>query len=63
MKVPKFKPSTIEHAKKIYSEHREVIEYNAVAGNKLDKGIALTIKAIVGEDFISSCQKVQECPS
>jgi hypothetical protein len=62
MKIPKFKPSTIEQAKKIYSEHREVIEYNAVAGNKLDKGIALTIKAIVGEDFISSCQKVEECP-
>ena len=61
MKIPKFKPSTIEQAKKIYSEHKEVIEYNAVAGNKLDKGIALTIKAIVGEDFISSCQKVEEC--
>ncbi len=63
MKIPKFKPSTIEQAKKIYSEHREVIEYNAVVGNKLDKGIALTIKAIVGEDFISSFQKVEECLS
>ncbi len=62
MKIPKFKPSTIEQAKKIYSEHREVIEYNAMAGNKLDKGIALTIKAIVGEGFISSFQKVEECP-
>lgn len=63
MKMPKFKPSTIEQARKIYSEHREVIEYNAVAGNKLDKGIALAIKAIVGEDFISSFQKVEECLS
>lgn len=54
MKVPKFKPSTIEQAKKIYAKHREVIEYNAVAGAKLDKGIALTIKEIVGKDFIQS---------
>ncbi len=63
MKVPRFKPDTIEQAKKIYSEHREVIEYNAVAGNRLDKGIALTIKKIVGEDFIKSCGGEEECPS
>jgi hypothetical protein len=53
MKVPRFKPGTIEQAKNIY-EHREVIEYNAVAGSKLDRGIALAIKHIVGEEFIKS---------
>ncbi len=63
MKVPKFKTCTIEAARKIYAEHREVIEYNAVAGNRLDKGIALTIKKIAGEDFIKSCGGGEECPS
>jgi len=42
MKVPKFKPGTIEQARKIYTEHREVIEYNAVAGSKLDRGSSST---------------------
>ena len=55
MKMPKLKPGTIDKVKKLYVKHREVIEYNASAGNKLDKGIALTIKQIVGEDFIKSC--------
>jgi hypothetical protein len=59
MKVPKLKPSTIDQAKKLYTKHREVIEYNAVTGNKLDKGIALTIKQIVGEDFIKSCTDIK----
>ncbi len=63
MKMPKFKPGTIEQARKIYTEHREVIEYNAVAGSKLDRGIALTIKHIVGEDFIKSCGDDEKCPS
>lgn len=63
MKMPKLKPSTIEQARKIYTEHKEVIEYNAVAGNKLDKGIALTIKQIAGEDFIKSCGGEEKCPS
>ncbi len=55
MKMPKLKPGTIDQVKKLYVKHREVIDYNAVAGNKLDKGIALTIKHIVGEYFIKSC--------
>ena len=55
MKMPKLKSITIDQVKKLYVKHREVIDYNAVAGNKLDKGIALTIKHIVGEDFIKSC--------
>ncbi len=59
MKVPKLKPSTIDQAKKLYTKHREGIEYNAVTGNKLDKGIALTIKQIVGEDFIKSCTDIE----
>jgi hypothetical protein len=63
MKMPKLKPSTIDQLKKLYAEHREVIEYNAAAGNKLDKGIALTIKQIVGEDFIKSCRGEEKCPS
>ena len=63
MKMHKFKPGTIEQARKIYTEHREVIEYNAVAGNKLDKGIALTIKQIAGEAFIKSCEGEEKCLS
>ncbi len=63
MKVPKFKSGTIEQAMKIYTEHREVIEYNAVAGSKLDKGIALTIKHIVREEFIKSCGDEETCLS
>lgn len=63
MKVPKFKPCTIEQARKIYTEHREVIEYNALAGSKLDRGIALAIKHIVGKDFIKSCGDDEKCPS
>jgi len=55
MKVPKLKPDTIDQIKKLYLKHREVIEYNAKAGNKLDKAVALTIKHIAGEDFIKSC--------
>jgi hypothetical protein len=58
MKVPKLKPGTIEQMKKLYIKHREVIEYNAVAGNKLDKAIALTIKHFAGEDFIKSCTDI-----
>lgn len=63
MKVPKLKSSTIDQVRKLYTKHREVIEYNAAAGNKLDKGIALTIKQIVGEDFIKSCTGEEKCPS
>ena len=59
MKMPKLKPGTIDQVKKLYTKHREVIEYNAAAGNKLDKGIALTIKQIVGEDFIKSCTDIE----
>jgi hypothetical protein len=54
MKTPKFKPTTVAQARKIYTEHKEVIEHNAIAGNKLDKGVALTIKEIAGEEFIKS---------
>ncbi|MDW7727530.1 MAG: hypothetical protein SCH70_10570 [Candidatus Methanoperedens sp.] len=61
MKVPKLKQSTIVQAKELYRKHREVIEYNAITGNKLDKGIALTIKNIVGEDFINSCISGEKC--
>lgn len=59
MKVPKLKSDTIDQVKKLYTKHREVIEYNAFTGNKLDKGIALTIKQIVGEDFIKSCTDIK----
>jgi hypothetical protein len=31
---------------------------NAAAGNKLEKGIALTIKHITVEDFIKSCKDI-----
>ncbi len=62
MKVPKLKSCTIDQVKKLYAKHREVIEYNAAAGNKLDKGIALTIKQIVGEDFIKSCTDIKKAP-
>jgi hypothetical protein len=34
-------------------------ETNAMAGNKLDKAIALTIKQIAGEDFIKSCTDIE----
>jgi len=63
MKVPKLKPDTIDQMKKLYVKHREVIEYNAKAGNKLDKAVALTIKQIAGEDFIKSCIDKEKCPS
>jgi len=63
MKVPKLKSSTIDQVKRLYTKHREVIEYNAATGNKLDKGIALTIKQIVGEEFIKSCRGEEKCPS
>jgi len=56
--VPKIKPDTIDQIKKLYLKHREVIEYNAKAGNKLDKAVALTIKHIAGEDFIKSCTDI-----
>lgn len=58
MKLPKLKPSTIDQMKKLYLKNREIIEYNAVYGNKLDKAIALTIKQIAGEDFIKSCTDI-----
>jgi len=58
MKLPKLKPSTIDQMKKLYLKNREIIEYNAVYGNKLDKAIALTIKQIAGEDFIKSCIEI-----
>jgi hypothetical protein len=58
MKVPKLKPGTIDQMKNLYLKHREVIEYNAKAGNKLDKAVALTIKHIAGEDFIKSCTDI-----
>ncbi|MBU3966706.1 MAG: hypothetical protein KKG76_04915 [Euryarchaeota archaeon] len=45
--------------KKLYIKHKEVIEYNAATGNKMDKGIALTIKQIVGEDFIKSSTDIK----
>ncbi len=63
MKMPKLKSSTIDEVKKLYTKHREIIEYNAMAGNKVDKGIALTIKQIVGEDFIKSCRNEEKCIS
>jgi hypothetical protein len=37
MKVPELKPGTIDQVKKLYTKHREVIEYNAATGNKLEK--------------------------
>jgi len=58
MKAPKIKPDTTEQMKQLYIKHREVIEYNAVFGNKLDKAIALTIKHFAGEDFIKSCTDI-----
>ena len=59
MKVHKLKPDTVDQMKKLYLKHREVIEYNAKAGNKLDKAVALTIKHIAGEDFIKSCIDIE----
>jgi hypothetical protein len=35
-----------------------VTRTNAAAGNKLEKGIALTIKHFAGEDFIKSCTDI-----
>ena len=63
MKMPKLKSGTVDQVRQLYTKHREVIEYNAAAGNKLDKGIALTIKQIVGEDYINSCRGEEKCPS
>ena len=58
MKSSKLKPGTIEQMQKLYIKHKEVVEYNAVFGNKLDKAIASTIKHFAGEDFIKSCTDI-----
>jgi hypothetical protein len=45
---PKFRPDTVEHFKKLYSEHADCISYKLKFGSAVEKAIAKTILAAAG---------------
>lgn len=43
-----FKPETVQAFKKIYSEHKEAIDYKARHGNPTEKAFAKTVLVVAG---------------
>lgn len=46
-----FNPETVETFKKIYSDHKDLIEYKARHGNPTEKAFSKTVLIVAGVDI------------